>query len=142
MLALTARGLTTGRAVGLDRWREDDQSGNTPEAVRTAVAPAPLIAGDLRALPLPDAVFDLVTSSVAIHHIGTTDGRAAAVTEAYRVLRPGGRIRIADLLHTGAYADTLRDLGAEDVGVRDLGPRCWYGGPWFATSMVTATKPA
>lgn len=46
-------------------------------------------------LPHPDNAFDIVLSSLAIHHIDA-DKRADALREMYRVLRPGGWLLIAD----------------------------------------------
>jgi ubiquinone/menaquinone biosynthesis C-methylase UbiE len=71
-------------------------------------------------LGLPDAAFDIVTCTLAMHHIPARQ-RPAAVAEMYRVTRPGGHLLIADmapLLHLGgrraprATADPLRDLAA------------------------------
>ncbi|HXO78771.1 MAG TPA: SAM-dependent methyltransferase, partial [Mycobacterium sp.] len=64
-----------------------------------------------------------------------------ALDQAVRVLRPGGRLAIADLRETGQHANHLRELGWRNVQRRNLGWRMWYGGPWFATRLVTATKP-
>jgi ubiquinone/menaquinone biosynthesis C-methylase UbiE len=47
------------------------------------------------AIPEPDASFDVVVSSLAIHHI-PPPVRPLAMAEMYRVLRPGGRLLIAD----------------------------------------------
>jgi ubiquinone/menaquinone biosynthesis C-methylase UbiE len=33
----------------------------------------------------------------------------------WRVLKPGGKLLIFDIFHTGEYAKTLRDSGATDV---------------------------
>jgi hypothetical protein len=63
-----------------------------------------------------------------------------AVGEAARLLRPGGRLVLADFRHARAYADQLAGLGLAEVQVRDLGWRFWYGGPWGRTSAVTATR--
>jgi len=147
VLLTVARRLTTGKAVGLDSWRAKDQSGNTEAAARhnadveNLTDRIDLVTGDMRALPFEDASFDVVVSSLAVHNIPSADDRGTAVNEALRVLRPGGRLLLADAMHADAYADTLRRSGALDVAVRPLGWRVWYGGPWFGLSMVTARKP-
>jgi SAM-dependent methyltransferase len=48
---------------------------------------------DLRRLPLPDGVADLVTCSLALSHLPTLDG---ALGELARVLRPGGDLVVTD----------------------------------------------
>jgi arsenite methyltransferase len=88
-----------------------------------------------------DASFDVVVSCLAVHDIAGADDRSTAVTEALRVLRPGGRLLLADAFHIEAYADTLRRAGAQDITVRSLGWRVWYGGPWSRLSMVAACRP-
>jgi ubiquinone/menaquinone biosynthesis C-methylase UbiE len=49
--------------------------------------------GDVAALPFPDRSFDLVVSSLSLHH---WDDPQSAVPELARVLRPGGRLYIYD----------------------------------------------
>jgi ubiquinone/menaquinone biosynthesis C-methylase UbiE len=97
--------------------------------------------GDMRALPFPDAAFDLVVSSLAIHNIRLNAARAQAIAEAWRVLKPGGRLAIADIRATARYAATLQELGAINVARRGLGWRFWYGNPFARTSLVTGSKP-
>jgi SAM-dependent methyltransferase len=147
VLLLAAQHLTTGRAVGVDLWRSADQSGNSAEATRrNAVAEGvadrvELHTGDLRALPFEDNGFDVVVSSLAIHNISGRAGREKAIAEAVRVLRPGGRLMIADVRGTRHHQAQLAKMGLGDVTRRRLGWRFWWGGPWAATRLVTATKP-
>lgn len=147
VLLEVARHLDTGKATGIDLWRSLDQSGND-EATTLANARAEGVAdrvalhtGDISALPFADAGFDLVTSSLVIHNIRKVADREQAIDEAARVLRPGGRLLIADFRHTGSYAECLRKLGMAEVTRRNLGWRFWYGGPPWATWLVSAVKP-
>jgi ubiquinone/menaquinone biosynthesis C-methylase UbiE len=52
--------------------------------------------GVAQGLDLADGWFDVVTSTLAVHHIPQTQ-RPAAFSELYRVTRPGGRLLVADL---------------------------------------------
>ena len=141
VLLMAAQHLTTGRAVGVDLWRTVDQSGNSAEATRrNAIAEGvadrvELHTGDLTALPFEDNSFDVVLSSLAIHNISGRAGREKAISEAVRVLRPGGRVRIVDVRGTGHYAAQLAKLGMDDVGRSGLG---WW---FWPARLVMATKP-
>ncbi|HET8632054.1 MAG TPA: methyltransferase domain-containing protein, partial [Thermomicrobiales bacterium] len=113
LLLGAARRLPRGRAVGLDVWRREDQSGNSREttlANARAEGVADRVAvedGDARAMPFPDATFDVVVSSLALHNIRDAEGRARALGEVARVLRPGGRVALVDFQHTVEYAAAL-----------------------------------
>ena len=137
---MAAQHLTTGRAVGVDLWRRVDQSGNSPEATRRN-ARAEGVAdrvevhtADMTALPFEDNSFDVVVSSLAIHNIRGRAGREKAVSEAVRVLRPGGRLLIADVRGTRPHQAQLATIGMNEVTGRRL--------RWpFMARLVTATKP-
>jgi SAM-dependent methyltransferase len=138
--------LPHGRAVGLDLWRSEDQSGNSPDATwRNLDAEGvrnrcDLVTADMRAVPFPDSTFDLIVSSLAIHNIRSREGRRRAIDEAVRVLRPRGRLLIADLVWTRAHAKWLRELGMENVVEQQLGWRFWYGALGITTGLASATK--
>jgi SAM-dependent methyltransferase len=146
VLLMVAKLLPRGRAVGIDLWKTSDQSGNALEvtgrnAELEGVADrVDLETGDMRALPFQDESFDVVLSSLAIHNISDADGRAKALDEAVRVLRPSGRILIVDIGVTREYEARLRYRDLADVERRSLGPRMWFGGPWVAASLVRARK--
>jgi len=148
VLLMAAELVPQGKATGVDLWKTSDQSGNALEvtrrnAEREGVADrVELATADMRALPFEDASFDLVVSSLAIHNIPDAAGRARAIDEAARVLKPGGRLLIADIRAARQYVERLQGLGMSDVRARTLDWRFWYGGPWVATTLVSATKPA
>jgi SAM-dependent methyltransferase len=128
-LVACARKLTTGRAVGVDLWAAKDLSNNNPEATRAnAVAEGvtdrvDVETGDITRLPFADASFDVVISMTVIHNIPSRDLRDRALRELARVMKPGGRMAIFDLLNTSRYADVLRESG---LTVQDIGhDRLW-----------------
>ena len=51
--------------------------------------------GTATALPLPGASAERVVMSLLLHHLGA-DAKRTALAEAVRVLRPGGRLHVAD----------------------------------------------
>jgi len=146
VLTAVARRLTTGRVTGVDIWSTTDQSGNAKDvtlrnaSLESVSDRVHIETADMRALPFSDATFDLVVSSLAIHNIRSNADRRRAVGEGFRVLKPGGRLVIADIRATSLYADALRALGASNVERRRLGWRFWWGNPVAATTLLTASK--
>jgi arsenite methyltransferase len=147
VLISLAKRLTTGRVSGIDVWCRHGQSGNDIEATKHNARACgvedrvELNTGNITTLPYHDAQFDLVVSSLAIHSLRAREDRHKAITEAVRVLEPGGKIIIADISHTEEYADWLAEAGMESVRLQDLGVRGWWSGPWLPTSAVTASRP-
>lgn len=73
--------------------------------------------GDVGALPFPDRQFDLVVSTLSLHH---WPDPALGLAQIYRVLKPGGQARIYDLpdwvrlnIHGRVGGATLAQLAAE-----------------------------
>ncbi|MUL84930.1 MULTISPECIES: class I SAM-dependent methyltransferase [unclassified Mycolicibacterium] len=147
VLHAAAKRLPGGRAIGIDLWRAD-QTGNSAQrtlanaALEGVADRIEIQTGDMTALPLDDNSVDVVVSSLAIHNIPDRAGRAQALAEAARVLRPGGQLAIADIWDTRRHAERLRTYGWQHVRRRNLGWRMWWGGPYLGTHLVSATKPA
>lgn len=56
-----------------------------------------VVAGDMRSLPFADEEFDLVVSNYAFHHLDD-EAKELALAETRRVLRPGGRLVVVDMM--------------------------------------------
>jgi SAM-dependent methyltransferase len=146
VLTAVARRLTTGRVTGVDIWSTKDQSGNARDvtlrnaALEGVADRVEIETGDMRALQFPEATFDLIVSSLAIHNIRSNTDRRQAVAEGFRVLKPGGRIVVADIRAVPIYEDALRTLGALNIERRRLGWRFWWGNPFAATTLLMASK--
>jgi SAM-dependent methyltransferase len=137
-----AKRLTSGKATGVDIWRDDDLSNNSSEATLVN-AKAEGVAAKVKveeanavSLPFKDSTFDTVLSSLALHNIEEKDDRAKALREIVRVLKPGGYLAILDIFHTGAYAKELEQLGVADLKLSGLS-LLWC----LPTRYLTARKP-
>jgi ubiquinone/menaquinone biosynthesis C-methylase UbiE len=136
-----------GHAVGLDA---------APEMVAWAQKRHPeakFVAGSADAIPAPDGHFDAVLSSFVIHHLAP-ESREAAVREMARVLRPGGRLLLAEIaaprsgltgliarLHgldrMASRAPALPPL-LEQAGLATDGEHA--NGPWIRYAVGTRSK--
>ncbi|MFO0728176.1 MAG: class I SAM-dependent methyltransferase [Myxococcota bacterium] len=121
LLIGAAKRLPSGQAVGVDLWRTVDQSGNHPDVTKQNAAAEGVAeriqieTGDLMALPFPDASFDAVVSSWAIHNIPNAEGREKCLAEIRRVLKPGGRVELLDIGPGAGYAASFSAAGFLEV---------------------------
>jgi SAM-dependent methyltransferase len=146
VLLAAAKLLPNGRAIGVDIWRADQTDNSQQNTLRNAelegVADRVEVrTADITDLPFDDNSVDMIVSSLVVHNIPGAADRAEAISEAARVLRPGGRLVLADIWATGHHVRQLRGLGWTDARRRSLGWRMWWG-PGMGTHLVTATKPA
>jgi SAM-dependent methyltransferase len=152
LLIGAAKRLTTGKAVGVDIWNVEDLSGNRPEAtlenarLEGVAERVEVKDGDARRLPFADGAFDVVVSKDALHNIYNSAERDTAVREIARVLKPGGRLFLGDVRHTGRYLQVLRECGLKDLRRRaESVPSLLIGAISFGFAYpahVTARKPA
>jgi SAM-dependent methyltransferase len=152
----------TGRSIGVDF---------TPEMIERAQRAADeaglrnvsILEGDLEHLPVPCGAVDVVISNCVINLVGD---KQRALVEAFRALRPGGRLAVLDTafatepgpevrndpdawcgcvggsLLTSEYEALLNDIGFDDVGIRSVGDGCGEGSIRSLAVAVTGRKPA
>jgi arsenite methyltransferase len=117
LLLIGAAKRTTGRAVGIDLWSQDDLSNNTAEnamanaALEDVASRVEIADQDAQHMDFPDSTFDVVLSNLCLHNIRTTEGRKQACGEIARVLKPGGIAVISDYTALEDYEHAFAAAG-------------------------------
>jgi ubiquinone/menaquinone biosynthesis C-methylase UbiE len=123
MLIGAAKRLTTGKAVGINFWQAKDQSNNNPEATLANAGlegvseRVEVHTSDMRSLRFEDGTFDVILSHWVVHNLEEQQDRKTAMKEMARVLKPGGYMVLADIVHNDEYADAFTEFGLRDVKV-------------------------
>ncbi len=146
-----------GRAYGLDMTDEMLELARR-NASEAGVSNVEFLKGQIEAVPLPDAVVDVVISNCVINL--STD-KPAVFAETFRVLRPGGRLGVSDVvaedhltaadraergewvgcvagaLTISEYRAGLRDAGFTDI---DIAPTSQVA-DGMHSAIIKAVKP-
>ena len=131
----------TGKAYGLDM--TDDMLALARDNQRKAgVENVEFLKGEIESIPLPDNSVDVIISNCVINLSADKD---RVLREAYRVLKPGGRFAVSDVVVTGDVPAGIRSnvelwIGCIAGALRDTDYRSKLAGAGFGDIDIEPTR--
>jgi SAM-dependent methyltransferase len=130
----------SGKAYGLDMTTEMLDLARE-HARQAGAGNAEFLRGQIEAIPLPDSSVDVIISNCVIN---LSADRTAVFAEGFRVLRPGGRLGITDILAEDHLTRAQRTERGAQAGCIAGAPsfaeyRAGLAGAGFAAISITAT---
>lgn len=102
----------TGKVIGVDMTPEMLAKARN-NARKMGVTNVEFRAGDIEALPVDNETVDVIISNCVIN---LAPNKAKVFEEAYRVLKPGGRLMVSDIVLNGQLTDEVRNDIANYTG--------------------------
>jgi SAM-dependent methyltransferase len=131
----------TGKAYGLDM--TDEMLALARENQRKAgVENVEFLKGDIESIPLPDNTVDVIISNCVINLSGDKD---KVLREAFRVLKPGGRFAVSDVVTRGDVPEAIRRdmllwVGCIAGALRDTEYAAKLGAAGFQSISIEPTR--
>jgi L-amino acid N-acyltransferase YncA/SAM-dependent methyltransferase len=124
-----------GKAYGLDAAPEMVELARA-NAAAAGAANAEFLLGAVEDIPLPDGHVDAVISNCVIN---LSVDRPRVLAEAFRVLRPGGRLGVSDVIASDAeYRQQLLAAGFTQIAITPV----FGAGDGLFSAIIQAVRPA